>query len=208
MKKTPILAMTDKQVLSIAKKLKIAYRLKRTLRYGTSRDHSMHNESVAEHIFALFFLAEYFLPLEKIGRSLNVARLHSILLFHDFGEILDGDISYHLKTAAHEKKERQAAKKVFASLPEPLRNNARKSWEEFEKKKSPEARFAQAIDKVEPAFELLDPISEQSMKRMKFSYNDHIVRKRSVTQDFPVMGRFVEVISNDMLKRKVFWEKE
>ncbi len=197
--------LSDKQILDIANKLHVAYKLKRTLRYSTKRNLKVHSESVAEHIFALFFLAEYFMQHEKIGPSLNIEKLHRMLLFHDFGEIKDGDIPYHLKTSDDEKRERLAAKEVFKSLPRPLQKISYDSWNEYESLSSPEARFAFAIDKIEPLFELHDPVNEKSMKQLKFTYDMNIVKKRKATEKFPVMRRFIEVLSNDMVKRHVFW---
>lgn len=165
----------------------------------------MHSESVAEHVFALFFLAQYFLPLEDTRRVLNVEKLYKILLFHDFGEITNGDIPYHLKTEEDERREQKAAKAIFASLPAPMRRDAYESWKEYEQKKSPEARFANALDKTEPLFELLEPINEHSIKRLKFTYLDHISKKIPATEDFPIMRKFVDVASRDMLKRDIFW---
>jgi len=177
--------LSDKQILSITKKLRIAYKLKRTLRYGTKRNFKVHSESVAEHVFALFFLAEYFIQHEKIGPTLNIEKLHRILLFHDFGEIKNGDIPYHQKTAAHEARERKDAKNTFKALPKPLQDIGYLSWSEFEYNKSPEAHFAHALDKIEPLFELHDPVSERSMKRLKFTYRMNIDKKRPAMKDFP-----------------------
>ena len=57
-------------------------------------------------------------------------------------------------------------------------------------------------------FELFDPISELSFKRLEQTYEQHVGRKIAATEKFPVMRRFVEAVSNDMLKRQVFWVKE
>ena len=197
--------MSDKQVLKIVDQLRTAYRLKRTLRYRTTRDHSIHSESVAEHIFALFFLAEYFLLVEKGARSLNKEKLYQILLFHDFGEIIHGDVPTMEKKDFHRIREAKAAKKVFASLPQPFGNYAYKGWEDYERQKSPEARFANALDKVEPLFELMDPVNEQSLKRMKTTYESHMPKKLKATENFPVMRKFLEITARDMQRRKVFW---
>lgn len=199
---------TDDHILQIANQLRVAYALKRTLRYSTNRDFSVHSESVAEHVFALFFLTQYFLPLEDPERNLSVEKIYRIILFHDIGEITHGDVPYHIKTEGHEKQEREAAIEIFQSLPAVIRSKARNAWKEYEEHRSPEARFVHALDKIEPLFELMDPVNEQSMKRLKFTYQDHIVKKMRATENFPVMKKFVEVMSADMLRRDVFWTKE
>lgn len=197
----------DEKVFEITEQLRIAYQLKRTLRYAGERDLTVHGESVAEHVFALQFLAQYFLPLEDPEGKIDRTRLYEILLFHDFGEIPSGDIPYHIKTEADEEKEREDALAVFASLPEPLNTIGRERWEEYEAGKTLEAKFAIALDKIEPVFELLDPVNEQSLKRLKFTYDMHVERKRNVMDSFPVMLHFTEVLANDMRARGVFWEE-
>jgi putative hydrolase of HD superfamily len=200
-----VISMSDEQVVEVAHQLRVAYQLKRTLRYATERNFSVHSESVAEHVFALLYLTHYFLPLEDPEGKLDVAKVHSLLLFHDFGEIAHGDIPYHLKTREHEEREQEAAKDVFASLPHPLGAEGYEYWKDYEFQKSPEAQFVYALDKVEPLFELLDPVNERSMHRLKFGYEVNIERKLKATQRFPVMRRFAVALSDDMRRRSVFW---
>lgn len=202
-----ILAASDEKIIEIARQLRIAYKLKTTIRYAGSRDLSVHGESVAEHVFALLFLAQYFLPLEDPQGKLSKERVYEILLFHDFGEIAHGDIPYHMKTAADEAQEMKDAEIIFQSLPQPVNAIGRKRWEEYENRKTPEARFVYALDKIEPTFELFDPVSEKSLKKTKFTYEQHMGRKKHATEGFPVMWRFVEALSADMKKRNVFWEQ-
>ncbi|MEK7140798.1 MAG: HD domain-containing protein, partial [Patescibacteria group bacterium] len=197
---------SDKRILTEFKALRVGYGLKRTLRYWSKRDFSVHSESVAEHLFALHFLSSYFLLFEDPKHKLDVARVHKIITFHDFGEILNGDVPYHKKTKKHEKQEHKDAKKVFSSLPLSIKKIAYQSWKEYLDRKSREAQFVYALDKIEPLFELFDPVNELSMKRLKFSYKSHFGKKFLATENFPVMRRFVEAVSKDMLRRKVFWK--
>lgn len=201
-----ILAAPNEKIIEIARQLRTAYKLKRTIRYAGSRDQSIHGESVAEHVFALLFLAQYFLPLEDPNRKLSKEKIYETLLFHDFGEIVNGDIPYHIKTANDKAQEMVDAKMVFKSLPEPINVLGHERWEEYENQTTPEARFVYALDKIEPAFELFDPVSERSLKRTKFTYDQHMGRKKEATKEFPVMWKFVEAISADMKDRGVFWE--
>jgi 5'-deoxynucleotidase YfbR-like HD superfamily hydrolase len=200
-----LLTKSDAEILAIAHQLRVAYGMKRTLRYNSTRDFSVHSESVAEHVFALIFLATYFLPLEEVGPSLDKAKLYEILLYHDFGEIIHGDAVTYYKTKEHAEREKEAAKDVFASLPESLREVAEERWRAYEEHTCPEAYFAHALDKVEPLFELLDPVNERSVKRLKTTYTMHIGHKLKEVDAYPVMKRFTNVISNDMKERDVFW---
>lgn len=207
MTKEGILKATSDEILAITRQLRVGYALKKTLRYAGSRDLDVHGESVAEHVFALLFLSQYFLPLEDAGQHLDKAVVYETLLFHDFGEIINGDVPYHIKTAEHEAQEQKDALTVFASLPTPVNDLSKERWSAYENHSTPEAYFVYALDKIEPLFELYDPINEQSMQRLKFTHEMNIKKKHMATEQFPVMRRFVDVISDDMKARGVFWEE-
>ena len=199
--------LSDQEVLAVAHQLREGYKLKRVLRYNTKRDFSVHNESDAEHVFALIYLAHYFLQVEPLGSSLHAEKVYSILMFHDFGEIKYGDIVSYRKTENDKEREQEAATEVFSSLPEELSTLGYNYWQEYEDQTSAEARFAFALDKIEPLFELLDPVNERSMKDLHITYDLNLSNKLKPTEEFPVMRRFVEVISKDMKDRGVFWEE-
>lgn len=203
-----ILQKTDKEILEEAKQLRSSYRLKRTIRYSKTRDHSVHAESVAEHVFGLFVLAHYFLAHEPAATPLNREKVIRMLLFHDFPEIKYGDVSTYNKTKEHEKRERSAAREVFGALPEPLAPLGLELWKEYEERKSPEAAFCYALDKLEPMFELLDPINERSVKDLRVTYEMHVANKYAAAKEYPVMLRFLDVLSADMKRRGIFWENE
>jgi len=118
-------------------------------------------------VFGFIFLAHYFLQHEAIGKTLNAEKVYDIILFHDFGEIKHGDAVTYYKTKEHEEREKEAAKEIFASLPPSLQEMGYRHWQDYEEHTSPEAKFCYALDKVEPLFELLDPVNERSMKRLK-----------------------------------------
>ena len=197
---------TDEEILAEARQLRVGYQLKRTLRYNTTRDHSEHSESVAEHIFALLYLAEYFLRNEKFKEPLDPLKVHQLLLFHDFEEIKDGDVVSYYKAPDHAERSRRAAEEIFASLPPSLREPGLDAWREYDENMTPEARFCYALDKTEPLFELFDDaINQRSMKRLKVTYDMHVANKFPVVEPYPLMKRFTEVLSEDMRKRGVFW---
>src|SRR3989344_8224928 len=95
-----ILDLTDEEVLEEIRRLTSAYKLKKIVRYAGERNPESHSESVAEHIFALIYLAHYFLQHEPVGPSLNTRVVYDTLLFHDFPEIKHGDVVTYQKTAA------------------------------------------------------------------------------------------------------------
>src|SRR6266704_2378021 len=52
--------------------------------------------------------------------------------------------------ARQEEAERAAADRIFALLPEPQAAQVRALWDEFEERRTPEARFARALDRLQP----------------------------------------------------------
>ncbi len=190
------------------RQLQTAHRLKRTLRYSTTRDLTVHSESVGEHIFGLVFLAQYFLLVEEGVQGLNHERVGQIIVYHDLGEASEqGDIPYHIKTEAHEAQEREDAKNIFRSLPAVMRDVGLSAWHEYEERTNLEAQFVYALDKVEPLFELMAPVNERCHIRLHQTYESHIGKKLKATEKFPVMRRFVDVISADKKRRDVFWKE-
>jgi len=198
---------TDEEIMQEAKQLRVGYHLKRTMRYDTLRNHAEHSESVAEHIFALLYLAEYFLRNEEFKEPLDHGKVHQLLLFHDFEEIKDGDVVSYYKAADHAERSRKAAEEIFGSLPESLREPGLAAWREYDEHKTPEARFCYALDKIEPLFELFDEVNERSMKRLKVTFEMHVSNKFPVVEDYPLMKRFTEVLSRDMNGRGIFWSE-
>lgn len=202
-----VLQMTDAEVLEEARKIHVGYGMKSTIRYASQRDPNLHAESNAEHVFGLIYLASYFLAHEPSAKNLDRQKVNDILLYHDFGEMKHGDIVSYKKTQEDIDKEREAAKEIFASLPEPLNDVGYKAWQEYETNATPEAKFCYALDKVEPLFELMDPVNERTVRKLKTTYELHSSKKFTATRDFPIMMRFVELMCKDMEDRGVFWKE-
>lgn len=194
-------------MLAEAHKLREGYKMKRIIRYNSPRDVSFHNESNAEHTFALIYLAQYFLRMEPGAAMLDKERVYSILLFHDFGEIKHGDVVTYQKTEKDKELERAAGKEVFAALPKTLEEVGYAYWHEYEHQTSPEARFAYALDKIEPMFELLDEVNQHSIRRLKISMDMHVSNKYKATEGYPLMRRFLEAVTKDMESRDIFWKE-
>jgi putative hydrolase of HD superfamily len=203
---TDILTLTDEELLVEAKKLLVGYKQKSVIRYAGAREEGVHAESDAEHVFGLIYLAQYFLQHESTGPALDAYKVMQILLFHDFPEIKYGDVVTFDKTESDQKREFGAAAEVFNSLPEALATLGKERWSEYEEQKTPEGRFCFALDKIEPLFELMDPVAEKSMKRLKVTYEMHVAHKFFAAKEYPVLMRFVEVMSKDMLARDIFYK--
>ncbi|MCI5481847.1 MAG: HD domain-containing protein, partial [Lachnospiraceae bacterium] len=76
----------------------------------------------------------------------------TMVLIHDIIEIDAGDTYAYDEAGNATKRERElkAADRIFGLLPEDQERWLRGLWEEFEAAETPEARFALALDKVQP----------------------------------------------------------
>ena len=75
-----------------------------------------------------------------------------LCLAHDLVEIYAGDTFCYDPKANLDKSQREisAADKLFSLLEEPLSSEIRALWDEFEERKTPEAKFAAAMDRLQP----------------------------------------------------------
>ncbi|HEX2190719.1 MAG TPA: HD domain-containing protein [Longimicrobiaceae bacterium] len=119
--------------------------IRRTLLTDASR-----RENSAEHSWHLALMAA--LLSEHAGAGVDVARTMKMVLVHDVVEIDAGD-AFCYDAAANvgkEERERLAAERIFGLLPPEQAEELRALWEEFEAGETPEARFAVALDRLQP----------------------------------------------------------
>jgi putative hydrolase of HD superfamily len=127
-----------------------ADKLKEVLRQ-TVCTQSRRRENDAEHSWhlclAVLVLAEHAnLP------GLNVLRVLEMLILHDLVEIDAGDtFAYDAAgRAGQHDREARAADRIFGLLPPDQARSFRAAWDEFEERRTPESRFAAAIDRFQP----------------------------------------------------------
>jgi len=127
-----------------------ADRLKTVARQSRITDGSRHENS-AEHSWHLELMALVLAGHAPPGTDL--ARVLAMLLVHDLVEIDAGDLFVYADGAAlarQEVAERAAADRIFALLPDPQAAEIRGLWDEFEERRTREARFARALDRLQP----------------------------------------------------------
>jgi putative hydrolase of HD superfamily len=202
------LGSSDAEVLAEMKAIRELFALKYVMRYQSVRDMTVHSESVAEHLIGMEILSTYFLPLEDPTRKLDALRVYELILFHELGEIETGDILFHKKSHDQKLEEREAAKRVAARLPESLQTLALDRSREFDDCKTPEAKFADAIDKIEPVFHLFEDVGLQLFKKLGISKNVAITNKIRATEPFPYMRHFLDAWTARAVSLDVFPEVE
>jgi putative hydrolase of HD superfamily len=125
-------------------KLKKVYR--QNVVIGTQRQ-----ENDAEHSWHLALMA---LLLSEYARDkdLDLFRVVKMVLIHDLVEIDAGDTFCYDEAAHEDKEERElaAAERIFNLLPEDQAQEMWELWREFEEGKTPEARFANSLDRFQP----------------------------------------------------------
>ncbi len=110
---------------------------------------SFRRENDAEHSW---HVALFVILFEKDFPGLNTAKMLKMALVHDLVEIYAGDTFSFDSEARKNKKEREekAAKKLFDRLPKNLRKDFIDLFNEYENRKSKEAKLVQSFDKMQP----------------------------------------------------------
>ena len=109
-------------------------------------DQSQH-ESDSDHTWhmAIFALLLY----REISFEVDISKALTLILIHDLCEIYVGDTFAYTPEHKDQKKEQEAAEKLFALLPPDLHHEFLDGWKEFTFGLSPEARFARALDRMQ-----------------------------------------------------------
>lgn len=107
-------------------------------------------ENDAEHSWHLALMV--ILLAEYADEPFDVGHAVQLVIVHDLVEIYAGDTPlYDLAGAVGQlDREKAAADRLFPLLPADQAVRMRALWDEFEERKTPEARFAKAIDRLEP----------------------------------------------------------
>lgn len=126
-----------------ADKLKNVYRQSLVL-------HEDRQESDAEHSYHLALMAAILAEYARV--PVDVTEVMKMVLVHDIVEIDAGDTYAYDAAANMDKAEREqkAADRLFALLPEDQAEEFRALWDEFEERETPEAKFANTLDRLHP----------------------------------------------------------
>ncbi|MBP9717550.1 MAG: HD domain-containing protein [Candidatus Pacebacteria bacterium] len=129
------------------------FQLKHTIRWAHKRIHEDETESVAEHIFGLHILIDYFFPLVD-DYVLDLNKIRHLATWHDMAEAFVGDMTTRAKTQEHKDKEKEAEQKIIESAPQHLQDILKAVYNEFDARITPESKFVKALDRIEPFFYL------------------------------------------------------
>ena len=107
-------------------------------------------ENDAEHAWHMALMT--LILSEYANEEIDVLKTISMILLHDVVEIDAGDTYAYDEEGKKTQKERElkAADRIFAILPEDQQKKFRALWDEFEAAETKEAKFARAMDNIQP----------------------------------------------------------
>ena len=176
-------------------KLKSVTRFNRTLdgRFENSAEHSWQG-AIAAMVFQDYY-----------PEKLNMEKVISMLLIHDLGEIYAGDtwvFDDKKKVHSHDR-ELESIKKTMSILPEEKYLNMKKSWLEFEKGQSVEARYARVIDALVPLINHLE-VSEVNYNPDQISSDMVLEKKKFIKSESEELWKLTEELVKKSVEKGLY----
>ena len=138
-------------------------------------------ENDAEHAWHMAVMAV--LLSEYANEKIDVLKTMTMLLIHDIVEIDAGDTYAYDEEAKKTQREREvaAADRIFGLLPKDQAEYMRGLWDEFEERKTPEAKFARTLDNVQPV--MLNNASNGKSWKENGVHLSQILKRNECTKD-------------------------
>ena len=138
-------------------------------------------EDDAQHAWHMAIMT--LLLSEYANEKIDVLKTISMLLIHDLVEIDAGDTYAYddqgLKTQSE--RENLAANRIFNLLPEDQAKKVFDLWNEFEERKTPEAKFARVMDNFQPV--MLNAATDGRMWVENDVHLDKILKRNERTHE-------------------------
>jgi putative hydrolases of HD superfamily len=175
-----------------------ADKLKRVQRTCLLSDGSRFENS-AEHSWHLALMA--MVLHECAPEPVNLGRTLELLLMHDLVEIDAGDtlIYDEAAVATQSDREERAAQRLFGLLPTDQRDHFAHLRLEFEASSSPEARFARALDALQPAW--LHWGDHANPEPEELEVTRILAKKRPALEVFPELWTYLQSIVQNAATR-------
>lgn len=156
--------------------------LRRTRLFNNSRF-----ENDAEHSWHLALMA--IALSEYSNEPIDLNRVIKMVLIHDITEIDAGDTFLYddIRNSSTVQKEAEGAERIFGLLPVEQKDEFIKIWQEFEKRETPESKFAAAIDRLEPLL--------QNYFTQGYTWKQHSIHKAQVVnKNEPIISKGSSVL--------------
>lgn len=158
-------------------------------------------ENSAEHSWHLGLMAMFLSEYIKDG-SVDLLKVIKMVLIHDIVEIDAGDTFAYDEHGYEDKEEReiQAAQRIFNLLPSDQADEIWKLWREFEERRTPEARYAASLDRLQPL--LLNYFTQGHTWRMPGVTSEKVYERMApIRESTPVLWEYaVEIIEDSIAK--------
>ena len=192
--------MTDdllKQLAFIKEADKLKYILRKTKLFNSNR-----NENDAEHSWHLSLMA--LVLAGHANQPVDLLKVIKMLLIHDIVEIDAGDTFIYDTQKSHDNtaEEREAANRIFGLLPDEQSSELIAVWEEFEAGQTDEAKFARAMDRLEP---LLQNTSNNGGTWTEFDvrYDSVYAKKKVIQNGSNTIWQYAEQLLNENVKKGI-----
>lgn len=176
---------------------KVKYIQRKTKLFNSDR-----NENDAEHSWHLAVMA--IVLAEHSNKDIDVLKVVKMVLIHDIVEIDAGDTFIYdtQKDHTNTDEERLAANRIFGLLPKEQAEELIAVWEEFEAGETKEAKFAKAMDRLEP---LLQNTSNEGGTWNEFGvgYSKVYEKKKVIDNGSNTIWHFAEKLINDSVEKGI-----
>ena len=175
-------------------------KLKRVLRQTILIDRSR-QENAAEHSWQLAVMA-ILLHEYANEKEIDLLRVLKMALTHDLVEIDAGDTYCydHRQREDQVEREQKAADRIFNLLPPDQGKEFRALWDEYEARNTKEARFAAALDKLQPLLHSYNTEGEM-WKKNGVKSTQVLSVTQGIQEGSAVLWEYAANLINDAVKK-------
>ena len=158
-------------------------------------------ENDAEHSWHLSLMA--ILLYRHANEDVDMLRVLKMLLIHDIVEIDAGDTFVYDEVAYRDKdvREEKAADRIFSILPSEQAVEFRRLWDEFEERKTKEAQYAAALDRLQPLL-LNFHTNGLAWKRHGVTRDEVVSRNAHISDSSPTLWKYATKLIDEAVEKK------
>ena len=144
---------------------------------------------------------------EHSNEPVDLFRVMQLLAVHDLAEVTLGDLFYYDKCPSSASEEAACVRSLFGALPGDQAEDYFALWAEFEAGKTPEARFAVAIDRL---WLCLQDYSNQggSWLQSRLSLERAVEKNRQIAYGSLRIWDYVEALLRDADRRGFLYKEK
>ncbi|NLP00706.1 MAG: HD domain-containing protein [Clostridiaceae bacterium] len=164
-------------------------------------------ENDAEHSWHLALMAFLLSEYSKADK-IDILKVMKMCIVHDIVEIDAGDTFCYDTAAGKDKLEREqkAAERIFGLLPEDQTRELKGLWEEFEAMETPEAKYAAALDRLQPV--MLNYLNNGGTWREHNITKEQVVeRNHHIGEGAPELWEFASQLIDEAVSKGLLAEK-